>query len=85
VEEDPSVCVQMMERDNHADRICDGLMDCHDFSDEVACDYCPEGKVHCGVGAACIDVERRCDGVDDCPNASDERGCCESSIDSLVQ
>ena len=85
MEEDPSVCVQMMERDNHADRICDGLMDCHDFSDEVACDYCPEGKVHCGVGAACIDVERRCDGVDDCPNASDERGCCESSIDSLVQ
>jgi hypothetical protein len=64
----------------HTTRICDGLMDCHDFSDEVACNYCPEGQVHCGVGAACIDVNKRCDGFPDCPNGSDERGCRELYI-----
>ena len=77
VEEEPSDCVQSLERDGQSHRVCDGLMDCHDFSDEVACDYCPEGMVHCGVGAACIDVDRRCDGIPDCPNNSDERGCCK--------
>nr|CAG4638255.1 EOG090X019S [Cyclestheria hislopi] len=74
-EVEPSECVRALENNGHRNRICDGLMDCHDFSDEVACDYCPEGLVHCGVGAACIDVKQRCDGVPDCPNGSDERGC----------
>nr|CAG4639795.1 EOG090X019S [Daphnia pulex]SVE84709.1 EOG090X019S [Daphnia pulex] len=75
MEADPSECVRFMTSSGHTTRICDGLMDCHDFSDEVACNYCPEGQVHCGVGAACIDVNKRCDGFPDCPNGSDERGC----------
>nr|SVE73394.1 EOG090X019S [Daphnia atkinsoni] len=75
MEADPSECVRFMTANGQAGRICDGLMDCHDFSDEVACNYCPEGQVHCGVGASCIDVNKRCDGVPDCPNGSDERGC----------
>nr|SVE74962.1 EOG090X019S [Daphnia dolichocephala] len=75
MEADPSECVRFMTANGQTSRICDGLMDCHDFSDEVACNYCPEGQVHCGVGASCIDVNKRCDGVPDCPNGSDERGC----------
>nr|SVE74023.1 EOG090X019S [Daphnia barbata] len=75
MEADPSECVRFMTANGQTSRICDGLMDCHDFSDEVACNYCPEGQVHCGVGASCIDVHKRCDGVPDCPNGSDERGC----------
>lgn len=77
IEAEPSECVLYMTANGRRRRVCDGLMDCHDFSDEVACNYCPEGQVHCGVGAACIDVQRRCDGRPDCPNGSDERGCRE--------
>ena len=77
MEAEPSECVRFMTANGQANRVCDGMMDCHDFSDEVACNYCPEGQVHCGVGAACIDVQKRCDGVPDCPNGSDERGCCK--------
>lgn len=75
IEADASECVMYMAANGQKSRVCDGLMDCHDFSDEVACNYCPEGQVHCGVGAACIDVQLRCDGNIDCPNGSDERGC----------
>ncbi|KAK2708270.1 atrial natriuretic peptide-converting enzyme-like [Artemia franciscana] len=55
--------------------ICDGIMDCSDFTDESECGYCPIGFVHCGVGKKCIEARQRCDGVVDCPNGSDERGC----------
>lgn len=71
-------CVEYLQQNGYAHRICDGMMDCRDFSDEVDCNYCPEERLHCGVGAACIDFKQRCDGIVDCPNGSDERGCCKS-------
>ena len=58
-------------------RVCDGVVDCPDFSDELYCDYCPEKHFHCGVGSQCIDKMRMCDGVTDCDNGADERGCGE--------
>lgn len=58
-------------------RVCDGVVDCPDFSDELYCDYCPEKHFHCGVGKRCIDKEKMCDSVEDCENGADEKGCCE--------
>ena len=59
------------------DRVCDGSVDCPDFSDELYCDYCPEKHFHCGAGAQCIHKTKMCDGVKHCDNGADERGCCE--------
>ncbi|KAI5720493.1 hypothetical protein M8J77_007523 [Diaphorina citri] len=58
-----------------ASRLCDGLADCADLSDEIACPYCQAGFIHCGTGKNCVPGSARCDGVQDCPNGSDELGC----------
>ena len=59
-------------------RVCDGVVDCPDFSDELYCPYCPEHHFHCGVGKHCIEKSKMCDGNPDCDNGADEKGCCES-------
>ena len=58
-------------------RVCDGVVDCPDFSDELYCPYCPEHHFHCGVGKHCIEKSKMCDGNPDCDNGADEKGCCE--------
>jgi len=68
-------CVGEMRESGHGARVCDGVVDCPDFSDELYCDYCPEKHFHCGVGKMCIDKEKMCDGVEDCDNGADEKGC----------
>ena len=73
----PQGCVGEMRESGHGARVCDGVVDCPDFSDELYCDYCPEKHFHCGVGKMCIDKEKMCDGVEDCDNGADEKGCCE--------
>jgi len=68
-------CVGEMRENGLGSRVCDGVVDCPDFSDELYCDYCPEKHFHCGVGKRCIDKEKMCDGVEDCENGADEKGC----------
>ena len=70
-------CVQDLRSRGQEARVCDGTVDCPDFSDELYCDYCPEKHFHCGVGRQCIDKARMCDGRRDCDNGADERGCGE--------
>ena len=60
--------------------VCDGIVDCPDFSDELYCPYCPEQHFHCGVGKNCVPKQNMCDGVRDCENGADEKGCCELKL-----
>ena len=32
--------LRLQMENGHKNRVCDGTMDCQDFSDEVACTYC---------------------------------------------
>ncbi|XP_066997749.2 atrial natriuretic peptide-converting enzyme [Anabrus simplex] len=68
-------CMKELQKLGLSSRICDGVVDCPDLSDETGCSYCLEGHLHCGIGTVCIPPEKRCDGIIDCPNGSDERHC----------
>ncbi|KAG7188563.1 hypothetical protein KM043_008195 [Ampulex compressa] len=68
-------CVQTLQAKALSPRICDGVIDCPDLSDEKNCAYCRDGYVHCGVGRTCIPRAKRCDGKIDCGNGSDEKDC----------
>lgn len=68
-------CVEELQARGLESRLCDGVVDCPDLSDETSCSYCQEGFLHCGVGRSCFPKSKQCDGVPDCPNGSDENNC----------
>ncbi|KAK4875624.1 hypothetical protein RN001_012046 [Aquatica leii] len=70
-----SGCVEELQSRALSPRICDGIVDCQDLSDEKSCTYCPSDHIHCGIGRTCILSTKRCDGTIDCPDGSDERAC----------
>lgn len=58
---------------------CDGHVDCKDQSDELNCEKCGAGMIHCGDDK-CMSQEHMCDGKVDCPWAQDERNCRKYTI-----
>ncbi|KAK0098621.1 hypothetical protein PV326_005954 [Microctonus aethiopoides] len=56
-------------------KICDGVADCWDYSDESNCDWCLEGQFVCGSSRFCVDQKKVCDGYRDCPSGEDEKKC----------
>lgn len=68
-------CVEELKTKALSGRLCDGVPDCSDLSDEFQCSYCPLNTIHCGRGKECIHRSARCDGKFDCSDGSDERDC----------
>ncbi|GAB0099413.1 uncharacterized protein DMENIID0001_152690 [Sergentomyia squamirostris] len=68
-------CVAELQGNALSSRLCDGIADCPDLSDETTCSFCPENSLYCGRGRACISRKSRCDGKADCPDGSDEMDC----------
>ncbi|XP_055708998.1 uncharacterized protein LOC129805244 [Phlebotomus papatasi] len=68
-------CVADLQSHALSSRLCDGIADCPDLSDEITCSFCPENSLYCGRGRACISRRLRCDGKADCPDGSDEMDC----------
>lgn len=73
-------CAADLQTNALSNRLCDGIADCPDLSDETTCSYCAPGSLYCGRGRACVPKHVRCDGKADCPDGSDELDCCEYII-----
>uniref|UniRef100_A0A1I8Q2R9 Atrial natriuretic peptide-converting enzyme n=1 Tax=Stomoxys calcitrans TaxID=35570 RepID=A0A1I8Q2R9_STOCA len=68
-------CASDMQANAHSPRLCDGVADCPDLSDERTCTFCTGNSLYCGRGRACVPRKARCDGKADCPDGSDEKDC----------
>ncbi|XP_065206949.1 serine protease nudel-like [Planococcus citri] len=56
-------------------KICDGIVDCWDFSDENLCEWCSPQMYVCENAKLCIEQKMLCDGNRDCPLGDDEKNC----------
>ncbi|KAL4712769.1 hypothetical protein ACJJTC_008066 [Scirpophaga incertulas] len=68
-------CADYLRAEFSQSKICDGVVDCWDYSDENSCDWCQEGQYVCANARQCIERIRVCDGTPDCPLGDDEKSC----------
>ncbi|XP_021194028.3 mucin-2 isoform X1 [Helicoverpa armigera] len=68
-------CADYLRADFSQAKICDGVVDCWDYSDENKCEWCKEGQYVCANARQCLDMVKVCDGTPDCPLGDDEKSC----------
>ncbi|XP_050672750.1 atrial natriuretic peptide-converting enzyme-like [Leptidea sinapis] len=71
-------CHNSLQRLALSRRLCDGLPDCADASDERECSHCSSvgsNSLRCALHDRCLPPHLRCDGTPDCADGSDESGC----------
>ncbi|XP_050079805.1 uncharacterized protein LOC126567626 [Anopheles maculipalpis] len=68
-------CTGELQANALSSRLCDGVADCADLSDENTCTFCAYGAISCGRSRTCYARNARCDGKLDCPDGSDEKDC----------
>ncbi|XP_033121970.1 uncharacterized protein LOC117120977, partial [Anneissia japonica] len=56
------------------EQVCDEIIDCADFSDELQSCPCSDDSFQCAKGV-CIAAAKRCDRENNCLDWSDEQGC----------
>lgn len=68
-------CAVSLRLQGQSTKLCDGIVDCDDGSDESSCDYCnSSNQFYCG-NKQCVSTEATCDGIKDCQNGADEMNC----------
>ncbi|XP_046962666.1 uncharacterized protein LOC124532069 isoform X1 [Vanessa cardui] len=68
-------CADYLRAEFSQSKICDGFVDCWDYSDEINCEWCEEGQFVCSNARQCVEMTKVCDGTPDCPLGDDEKSC----------
>ncbi|CAH0727391.1 unnamed protein product, partial [Brenthis ino] len=68
-------CADYLRAEFSQSKICDGFVDCWDYSDENKCEWCKESQFVCANARQCVDMTKVCDGTPDCPLGDDEKSC----------